>query len=224
MVFPIYIAGSWTDRKQISQTIDCFRDNGYSITHDWTVDESENVDSKTEDDCRKCAINDIRGVKNSKAVVAIMDNPKYSYRGTNCEIGCALGLNIPVFIYNPLSDKGGSYCSTNVFYWHTGIQRFKELTDLTVELDKLKHNYNNTNQLLTFNAELARQATNTGLEIKKSKQFKKILGLIKKQADNGESILKYREPIDQVLCIQELKDLSFEITTCNKVNTFVITW
>lgn len=133
-MFPIYIAGSWTNREDMKSVIDKFTNLGYTITHDWTVVECDNIESRSEEQKIHCAVSDINGVKNAVALVVIMDNPKYAYRGTNCEIGCALGLDIPVYLYNPLKV---SYATSNIFYWHKDIKKYDSLETLIQDLGKL---------------------------------------------------------------------------------------
>lgn len=88
----LYVAGKWSSKKEINQKIQELESMGHEITHNWTA----NNDNK-----RLSSVLDIDGVKNADCIVAIMDDPEYPYRGTFCEIGCALGLGKHVYIYNP---------------------------------------------------------------------------------------------------------------------------
>ena len=45
-----------------------------------------------------------------------MDDLKYAYRETNCELDASLALDKKIIIVNPHKN---SYCTTNVFY-HLG--------------------------------------------------------------------------------------------------------
>jgi len=204
--FPIYIAGSWTDRKEISKVIKDFEELDYEITHNWTKDSSENVEKKSIIDCRQCAVKDIQGVVNSKAVVVIMDNPKYAYRGTNNEIGCAIGLKIPVLIYNPLEV---SYASTNVFYWHTGIERFNNIDSLITKLGKIRKEDE------IFNSAMAIKISDSACKLNCQKQYKFIIKLIKDKCNKGLYSLEFK---GDIYCTNELEQNGFEVVKKNDIN------
>ena len=120
----LYVAGSITNKDNIGKIIEKFENLGYVITHNWTLGCEKGP---------KAAELDINGVKRANILVVIMDEKDYSYRGTYCEIGCALGLGIPIFLYNPEdSDDGFEKIGTInpktcVFYWHKSIKRFSDL-------------------------------------------------------------------------------------------------
>jgi nucleoside 2-deoxyribosyltransferase len=97
----IYIAGKWTSKQDIQQKMQQLKLLGHEITHDWTSNDGTLQES---------AILDINGVKNADIVIAVMDDPVYPYRGTLCEIGCALGLGKKVFVY------GGTNPEISTFY------------------------------------------------------------------------------------------------------------
>jgi nucleoside 2-deoxyribosyltransferase len=111
------------------------------VTHDWTSFEETYGDGTNlqqlrekigrwqdlHDDIRTAtdqqrygmyAMFDIEGVRDADAVIMIIDQPDYEYRGTFTELGAALVSGKPVTIVGP--DK--VHASTNVFYWHPDIK------------------------------------------------------------------------------------------------------
>lgn len=98
----LYLAGKWGARDELRKKIDHLRQMGIEITHDWTFNDPNNGKIQS-------AVDDIHGIKNADFVVAVMDDPVYSYRGTFCEIGCALGLGKNVYIYSPEPKKSEWY-------------------------------------------------------------------------------------------------------------------
>ena len=150
----IYVASSWKDRHRIKETwINQLREFGHTITHDWTEMEDERLSTignplRDKTYHAKCAHADVNGVKDADVLIAIMDsNVKYySYRGTWCEIGVALGCGIPVILYNPWIDDDDinemakfSRNVTNVFFWHEDIIRVTTGNQVFRELKKLEN-------------------------------------------------------------------------------------
>jgi len=105
---------------------------GHSITHDWTSFENEG-DSKSR--MSQSAVNDINGVKSCDVLIAFLTDPKYAYRGSFSECGCALGLNKQTIIVN--ADEL-SYCTTNVFYHHPSILHVKSWDELLLQLENIQ--------------------------------------------------------------------------------------
>lgn len=128
----VYIAGSFTEKDKMKTLIQQFQDRGYNITHDWTKSEVDTVSTRSREDNQLCAERDINGVKEADALVAIIDNPKYSYRGVSCELGCALGLGIPVFLCHSVEN---SYWASNVFHYHPGISHCKDIAGVWKQLE-----------------------------------------------------------------------------------------
>jgi hypothetical protein len=134
VIFPlrIYVAGSWKDRVHLRETyMQPLRALGYEITHDWTRVEIGDVDSRLAKVNRQLAAQDIDGVKKADVVVVIIENLKYAYRGTCCEIGCALGLGKPVLLYHPLRK---SYMQSNLFIYHEGVECLERWEDVLARL------------------------------------------------------------------------------------------
>jgi nucleoside 2-deoxyribosyltransferase len=116
----VWVSGAWVHRDQMGVRIDQLRHLGYEITHDWT--RVEKAEQPTPSDQGSYAKFDIDGVKASDVAVAVMDDPDYAYRGTYCEIGCALGVGKPLHIVWPYSlEACDRYVQTNVFFWHPDI-------------------------------------------------------------------------------------------------------
>lgn len=93
----VYVAGKWEEKERISKIMDCLRNNGYFISYDWTK-------HKDGDDEERCALNDRLGVQSCDFIIAIVDKP-LSYCGTLIEIGIALGLRKPVYLFGDHIDS-----------------------------------------------------------------------------------------------------------------------
>lgn len=115
----IYLAGKWTEKKDIKDKMNELIEMGHTITHDWTSFESE---GKGVEKKQQSAIKDIQAVRDCDILVAIMNDKTYPFRGTFTEIGCGLGLNKPIII---LCQDDDAYCTTNCFYYHPNIKHFK---------------------------------------------------------------------------------------------------
>jgi hypothetical protein len=106
---------------------------GHEITHDWTCQDTGEVD-ETDDmvfvygewisksDLREQALDDVTGVKEADCVVVYAVNA-HRYAGTCTEIGIAIGKGIPVYIV-------GHNLGNNIFVYHPLVQVFEELEDL----------------------------------------------------------------------------------------------
>lgn len=117
----VYVAGKFNDRLRIHQLItDEFSTDRFRITHDWTQTEDQVSPSVA-------ALKDIEGVIHADVIVVIMDDPRYSYRGTFTEIGAALALRKRIMIYCPVED---SEAKTNCFFHHPRIEHFNSLDHL----------------------------------------------------------------------------------------------
>lgn len=114
----IYVAGRFKD-ENIPDYIQTLKDKGYFITYNWTKHkELLPIYSSS---------HDIDGVKSCDILIAIMDDNEYAYRGTYCEIGCALGLDKRIIIVNP-HEK--SYCMEPCFYHHPIIEHVATFNDV----------------------------------------------------------------------------------------------
>ena len=113
-----YVAGSYPGRGAIPPYIDSLSALGYQCTWDWTSAEAH---SSNHEQMGFFAAKDIEGVMNADVLIAIIDNKDYAYRGTFTEIGCALGLGIPVVVFCP-HPHDEVYARSNCFFCHPAIR------------------------------------------------------------------------------------------------------
>ena len=139
----VYVAGGWAFRHKVKSVMDELRGNSlFRVISGWV--ERENG-ANSPDDLADDALHDIDEVTEAEVVLAVMDDPKYAYRGTFTEIGCALGQKKPVMILCPgTSEKkdDGSYsyshyCQTNVFYHHKLVKHVSTVEEAVAELVKM---------------------------------------------------------------------------------------
>jgi nucleoside 2-deoxyribosyltransferase len=129
----LYVAGKWYDKEKIQEKMRELEQLNHKITHNWTVCETEyNGESAR---LRANAIDDIDGVKNADIVVVIMDDAKYPYRGTSHEVGAALALDKPVFLYCP--DPENTEWYRGCFSRHPCIKLFRTWDDVKKKLGKI---------------------------------------------------------------------------------------
>ena len=120
----VYLAGQYSKRRALEAKADELEELGVQITHRWMSYEEGHSPAQV----ASYAFEDIRAIQTADAVIAVMDDPKYAYRGTFGEICAGLALQKPVIILTPEHPEapehpGGKwYCETNVFYWHPSIQ------------------------------------------------------------------------------------------------------
>lgn len=96
----VYVAGKWGDRQIIGATIrDVVEPRGLKVTFNWTQVEQDH--NTTADVLQKYAENDLDGVRRADALIVLLTDPRYEYRGTCTEMGAALALRKPVWIVNP---------------------------------------------------------------------------------------------------------------------------
>lgn len=121
----IYVAGCWNRRSDLKILMDEMRTTGFNITSNWPT--RENGDRSAQS-LQRDAYEDCKEVEMSDCVLAVMNDPKYAYRGTFTEIGYALGLNKNVVIVcpntNPEAKENFYYCTTNVFFHYPTIKHF----------------------------------------------------------------------------------------------------
>lgn len=127
----VYVAGKWNEAAVINAVQAQLVTLGHTITHDWTAVEGIGQrDSMTEEERNEyrahCAALDIAGVQNADAVLALMLDKTYPYRGTFTEIGCALGLGKHIVMVCP--DNTYS-CTTNCFFHHPSIKRVSTIEE-----------------------------------------------------------------------------------------------
>ena len=117
----LYIAGKYYD-SDIPKYIQYIKERGYEITHNLT--EYKGYPSYVTSNL------DIEGVKKCDILIVIMDDIEYQYRGTFCELGCAIGLNKTIIIVNPYHNNMNSGSCTQIcFYYHPSIKHVTSLDD-----------------------------------------------------------------------------------------------
>lgn len=116
-----YVAGKLADAQKINQDIiQPVLEQKFKISYNWT----KYVDDENKE---QLAINEINGVKNCGSVIIYITDEKYEYRGTNTELGAALGLGTKVYVIDPFED---SSFSKNNFLNHPLVNRFKTLDEV----------------------------------------------------------------------------------------------
>ena len=121
----VYVAGAWADKKSVIEVIEKLKDK-CEITRNWTkVTEEEKKIHPLAD----FAELDLQGVIQAEMVVIVVSLKDYAYRGTTTELGCALGLRKPVYVYEIVE---GSKFMDNLFIHHRLIHRIKDLSELPI--------------------------------------------------------------------------------------------
>jgi hypothetical protein len=128
-----YLAGSFFNKSILSQRIEELEKFGHICTWNWTkVEQGE----RKPELMRIYSKNDIEGVKEAQVLIVVIDDKEYAYRGTFCEIGCALGLRKTIYIVCPEDDKYEEFSFNGcVFAWHPDIIRLKSWDELLKELN-----------------------------------------------------------------------------------------
>ena len=146
----IYTASGWPFRQDTSKINERLNGLGFNVISTW-IEEETGINTPT--DYGKDALRDINQVTSCDVLLAIMDDDKYAYRGTNCEIGAALALKKKIIIVcqglgleKQISETKYEYpyyCMNNVFFWHPKIIRVKTLDDAIIHLNKEMNNMKN---------------------------------------------------------------------------------
>ena len=121
----IYVAGKWEDRARVSEIMRILRSIGYEITCDWT-DHKYSDDAYPEQYC----MDDLQGVKDADLYLGIFIE-SYDYRGALVEMGIALGVGIPVWLFGDKADS----C---IFSHHPSVRKFPSWTELAEALAELE--------------------------------------------------------------------------------------
>jgi nucleoside 2-deoxyribosyltransferase len=114
-----YIATKLNRSNEHNELRDILLNNGHSITYDWTTHCS--VKNDGEDILSTVSDLELNGVKDADLVIVLLPGG----RGTHCEIGIALGANIPVILHSEGGRLFQSNDDTCVFYWSTGVTQYK---------------------------------------------------------------------------------------------------
>lgn len=129
----LYLAGKWADRNgSMGEKRDSLKAAGHEITHDWMTFE---VPTRDHRQLGVMAVKDIEGVQAADAVVIVMDDPDYSYRGSFSELGASLALGKPICMVSP---PGSGYgFKGNVFWHHPHIMYVETWKSALVWLEKM---------------------------------------------------------------------------------------
>ncbi len=102
----LYVAGKWSDKEAIRAFMTRLREAGHVITEDWTQHAGNEPGKPKEPSLlRDDAEKDLAGIYSADAIIAVMSDPQYAYRGTFFELGLALGFSKHVIIIaNPDPD------------------------------------------------------------------------------------------------------------------------
>lgn len=134
----IFVSGQITDLNNVRLVQNRLREQGHTITHDWT--RSETGDKMLNGDAAKLADIeetsrrarlDIQGVLDADAYVICTDNSK-SGKGMYVELGAALALN--VMNMTPKVYLLGDLNHMSVFYFHPSVVRLNYLEELIERL------------------------------------------------------------------------------------------
>ena len=124
-----YLISKFATKDIIAKKIKEVENEGFEVTHNWTDPKHYTREKSNQ------VYEDINGVKRADIVIAIIDNPKYHYRGSFAEIGCALGLDKTVYLVTNNLEKGSaSHC----FLFHPNIIRFQTWEGFMKFLPSLK--------------------------------------------------------------------------------------
>ena len=124
-----YLISKFSNRENVAERIKEVQEIGFDITHNWT--EKKHYSQPKSDQVEQ----DINGVRKADIIIAIIDNPKYQYRGSFAEIGCALGLDKTVFLITNNCEKGSA---AHCFLFHKNIIRFQTWDGFMKFLPNLK--------------------------------------------------------------------------------------
>jgi hypothetical protein len=98
----VYVAGKWAEKQAARDVMAHVRAAGYTITEDWT----QHADGqKTADQLANDAMHDVTGVLAATAIIVLLTDASYPYRGSFFEMGVAIGANKRVLVVaNPNLD------------------------------------------------------------------------------------------------------------------------
>lgn len=102
-----YVAGAFIHKPEINRVQAELQKLGHAISHDWTVCEADGA-APSPAELREYSANDIGGVRSADAVVVVLSDPGYPYRGTFSEMGAAIALEKKIYIVDTMGDAGYS--------------------------------------------------------------------------------------------------------------------
>jgi nucleoside 2-deoxyribosyltransferase len=133
----IYVAGMWSQKDVLLAKMGELKSLGYNITSNWPHFENR---LGNPDDYAECSRLDIEGVMTADTILVFMTDPKYPYRGTCTEIGCAMGSGKRIIIIcdgvseahvmpDHIKYTHSHYCMENVFFWDKRIEHVSSYED-----------------------------------------------------------------------------------------------
>ncbi|WP_377887473.1 nucleoside 2-deoxyribosyltransferase [Alkalihalobacillus sp. R86527] len=106
-----YIASSFQNKAQVQELRDLLKDEGFLHTYDWTLNER----AATFADLERIGSAELDAVKKSDFLIVLLPGGK----GTHIEMGIALGLDIPVYLYS--EEEITDPVTSSSFYHTSGV-------------------------------------------------------------------------------------------------------
>lgn len=110
----VYVAGGFVFKPEVQRIQSVLKRSGHVITHDWTTTDDDGPLASAEV-LRLASENDLNGVATANAVVLVLNDADYEYRGTFCELGAALALGKKVILLDTVD--GLARFRQIPFYW-----------------------------------------------------------------------------------------------------------
>ncbi|TKD70681.1 nucleoside 2-deoxyribosyltransferase [Pseudalkalibacillus hwajinpoensis] len=121
-----YVASGFQNKAKVQQFSEQLKQEGFTQTYDWT----KNVRASTEEELEIIGEDELKAVRNADFLVVILPGGK----GTHIEMGIALGLSIPVYLY---SKEFPEPTESTTFYYTSGVTRCSgSLSDLLALINK----------------------------------------------------------------------------------------
>lgn len=164
-----YVAGKFSCAHMIDVLIKKISlDTGMYCTYNWAhVAHINNKEQKQEPSSRAYladqAQKEIQGIRDAHFVILYINDPTYAYRGTNTELGMAIALNKPIFIYHDYKkattedvlidpvpmNNWVQECKPiwlNVYYYYKDIQHIYDYSTLVTHFSVYYINHLKTNE------------------------------------------------------------------------------
>lgn len=106
-----YIASSFQNKATVQELRDLLKGEGFRHTYDWTLNER----AGTFEELERIGSAELDAVKNSDFLVVLLPGGK----GTHVEMGIALGLEIPVYLYT--EEEVTDPMTSSSFYHTDGV-------------------------------------------------------------------------------------------------------
>ncbi|MBN8210299.1 nucleoside 2-deoxyribosyltransferase [Bacillus sp. NTK071] len=125
-----YVASGFQNKANVQQVSEQLKKKGYTQTYDWT----KNIRASTKKELEVIGEKELKAVRNADFLVVLLPGGK----GTHIEMGIALGLSIPVYLYSEGNFPEASESTT--FYYTTNVIRcsgsLSDLVDTILEKEK----------------------------------------------------------------------------------------